>query len=252
MRKIIIIGASSGIGAELAKSYASNGCMVGISARREEPLKTLADSYKSNIIYLLMDVSYSYAEESSNIYGAYDGFEELAKRLGGVDLVIFCAGYGKQTRELVLEQELATVDVNISGFVAVATAAVNYFIKRAPSVTTPQFVAISSVASLKGLGISASYSASKRFQLTYLESLDQLLRSKGVKISFTSILPGFVATDFIGKKNYPFTLDKVYAAKKIVQAIERRKFRAVIDWKWGIVVALWALIPNFVWRRIKL
>ncbi len=252
MRKIIIIVASSGIGAELAKHYASSGCMVGISARREESLKILADSYRNNIIYLSMDVSYNYAAENCKVYGAYDGLEELINRLGGVDLVIFCAGYGKQTRELVLEQELATVDVNISGFVAVTTAAVNYFIKREQGSITPQFVVISSVASLRGLGISASYSASKRFQLTYLEGLDQLLRSKGVKISFTSILPGFVATDFIGKKNYPFTLDKVYAAKKIVQAIERRKFRAVIDWKWGIVVALWGLIPNFVWRRIKL
>ena len=252
MRKIIIIGASSGIGAELAKLYALSGCMVGISARREESLKEIADSCRNNIIYLSMNVSYNYADEGSKVYGAYDGFDELVKRLGGVDLVIFCAGYGKQTRELLLEQELATVDVNISGFVAITTAAVNYFIKREQGSITPQFVVISSVASLRGLGISASYSAAKRFQLTYLEGVDQLLRSKGIKVSFTSILPGFVATDFIGKKNYPFTLDKVYVAKKIASAIEKRKFRAVIDWKWRIVVALWELIPNFIWRRIKL
>ena len=172
----------------------------------------------------------------------------MVETLGGADLVIYCSGTGKQNASLDMEIEYRTIDVNVTGFTTIAAAVVEYGSRAGHHV---QFATISSIASTRGLGVSASYSATKMYQVRYMESLRQLATIKGWNMSFTTIKPGFIDTDFIKGQRYPMTMSLEYAAKRIKSAIDRRKASAVIDWKWGIVVAFWKMVPNWLWYRLK-
>ncbi len=270
MRRVIVIGASSGIGEDLAKHYAQCGYKVGIAARRVEELKRVANFYPDNIIYQAIDVTIlnresSVAEDQCDIYGAQDGVNKLLERLGGADLVIYSSGYGKNHPDLNLDVDINTVKVNVEGFVNVAITALEYFSNIRPKEdlvsnikskhnekVRAQFVVISSIASTKGLGSAAAYSATKRFQSIYMEGLAQLMNKLNREIDFTSIMPGFVDTDFISKERYPMVLKRDYAVKLIIRAIERRKREKIIDWKWRIIVTMWRLIPSSIWRKMKI
>lgn len=250
MKKIVIFGASSGIGAELAKSYAAEGNMVAVAARREEMLKELQREYPINIITFRADMEALPQEEGGSQEESPKGrFQEMLEALGGVDLVIYCSGVGKQNAQLEMPIEYSTINVNVKGFTAIAAAVVEYGSTAGHHV---QFATISSIASNRGIGISASYSATKMYQVRYMESLRQLAAVKGWNMTFTTIKPGFVATDFIKGRNYPLTMQLPYASKRIKKAIDARKHTATIDWKWAIVTTLWSLIPNWLWYKLKI
>ena len=111
---------------------------------------------------------------------------------------------------------------------------------------------ISSIAGTKGLGVAPAYSATKRFQNTYIDALEQLATMQKLDIRFTDIRPGFVATSLLNDgKNYPMLMKTSYAAKLIVKALKRNKRIAVIDWKYSILVFFWKLIPRCIWKRMK-
>ncbi|MBR5856353.1 MAG: SDR family NAD(P)-dependent oxidoreductase [Bacteroidales bacterium] len=249
MKKVIIFGASSGIGKMLAQQYAVQGCMVAVAARRVENLKELQKTHPVNIIVFRADLSAVPAEMGGELQESPRGkFREMVEALGGVDLVIYCSGVGKQNAQLEIQLEYSTINVNVTGFTAIAAAVVEYGSTAGHHV---QFATISSIASTRGIGISASYSATKMYQVRYMESLRQLSNSKGWNMSFTTILPGFIATDFIKGRNYPMTMQLPYASRQIKQAIDARKNTKIIDWKWTAVVAFWRLIPNWLWYKIK-
>lgn len=249
-KRVVIIGASSGIGRALAQHYASKGCMVGIAARRVDALKEIAAAYPQSVVYKVMDVT---KESTSN------DLLQLIESMQGADMVIYCSGAGRYSETLNFENEHNTTDVNVKGFLNVIVPAFNYFVEResqtalgsAAPASRPQLVTISSVASIRGLAPTPSYSATKRFQTIYFEALEQKAHKMGIQITFTSIIPGFIATDFINR-SYPFTMQLPYAAKCIIRAIEKRKRVAVIDWKWRLIVALMKMLPSFVWRRLPI
>ena len=177
-----------------------------------------------------------------------DRFASVLDGAGGVDIIINCAGIGSYNPALDCSVDLATVKTDCLGFTAVADAAFNYF---ARSGRKGQFAAISSIAGVRSLGMSLSYSASKRFQNAYLEGLDQLRRMRGVEMYITDIRPGFTATDLLDKtRKYPMLMSPDHVAGLAVKAIDRKRRVAVIDWRYRILVALWSLIPRCVWVRI--
>lgn len=250
MKKIIIFGASSGIGKLLAESYAAEGNMVAVAARREENLKELQKTHPINIITFKADMAALPQEEGGDADLSPKGmFNQMVEALGGVDLVIYSSGVGKQNVEFNMPLEYSTINVNVKGFTAIVAAVVEYGSKAGHHV---QFATISSIASTRGIGLSASYSATKMYQVRYMESMRQLANSKGWDMSFTTIKPGFIATDFIKGRSYPMTMQPEYATRKIKEAIDARRNSAVIDWKWSAVVALWRLIPDWLWYKIKL
>ncbi len=249
MKRVIIFGASSGIGAELAKKYAEEGNMVVVAARRMENLQEIQKEYPVNIITFKADMTAAPIQEGGELRESPRGkFTEMLEALGGADLIIYCSGAGKQNAALDMEIEYNTINVNVKGFTAIAAAVAEYGSTAGHHV---QFATISSIASTRGIGISASYSATKMYQVRYMESLRQLANSKGWNMSFTTILPGFIATDFIKGRSYPMTMQLQYASTRIKKAIDARKNTKVIDWKWAAVVALWRLIPNWLWYKIK-
>lgn len=245
MKKVIIIGASSGIGENLAKQYAKQGCVVAIAARREDRLNEIKRAFPNNIISYKIDVSKPFKSRED---GVREEVLQIFKDLGGASLLIYCAGAGKRNHVLDLETEHNMVDVNVSGFLEVANAVVEYACNGG-EIT---FATISSIASVKGIGVSAAYSSTKMFQVRYMEALGQLAHKNGWKLKTVTIKPGFIDTEFISGSNYPMVMSLDYAAKKIKKAIDKNKSVAIIDWRWSIVVFFWRLIPMFIWRKLKL
>lgn len=240
-QSIIIIGASSGLGKAVALDFARRGWTVGIAARREDKLKEIADRYPEAICYRTMDVA---SPES------VDTLHRLIADCGGMDVMLYAAGVGYQDPEIdpdILESTLAT---NAVGFARLTTASYKYFRNNRQR---GRIAAITSIAATKGIGISAAYSATKRFEQSYIEALDQLAHSQNADIGFTDIRPGFIRTALLSdKRSYPMemTVDKV--APKIVKAILKGRRTIIIDWRWRIVVGLWRLIPRWLWNRLKL
>ena len=232
MKRAIVVGASSGIGLEVARLLRQKGWTLGVAARRVERLAEF-------------DVA-----EQIDVNDAEAGHRlvELAERLGGMNLYFHASGIGHQNRELQEDIELQTVETNGQGFTRMVGAAYRYMAGHGGG----HIAVISSIAGTKGLGPAPAYSATKALQNTYIQSLEQLANSRRLNIRFTDIRPGFVATDLLGDDPYPMLLDKTDVARDIVSSIEKRRHVRVIDWRWRIVTWLWRRIPRFVWRRLSL
>lgn len=237
-KKAIIVGASSGIGKAVAEELLSHGWTVGVAARREERLKDLEKHYPGRVEVMQMDVA---GEDAT------DRLDRLIETLGGMDLYFHAAGVGRQNRMLESSIEEATIVTNCVGFTRLVAHAFRFFSGKGGG----QIGVISSIAGTKGIGVSASYSATKRFQNTYVESLQQLSNNHKLGIHLTDIRPGFVDTDLL-EDDYPMKMKTDTVAKKIYRALEKKKAVATIDWKYRLLVFFWRLIPAPVWRRMVL
>ena len=234
-KRAIVIGASSGIGREVAQLLMKDGWTVGVAARREERLREIGAAACQQI-----DVTQDDATER---------LRQLIAALGGMDLFFYASGIGKQNRELHEDIELATVQTNALGFTRMIGEAYRYFAEQGSG----HIAAISSIAGTKGLGPAPSYSATKAMQNVYLQALEQQTHARGLNIRFTDIRPGFVDTALLsGDFRYPLMLKPEAVARSIVRAIKRHRHVRVIDWKYRLITALWRRIPKCVWRRIKL
>ena len=236
--RIIIIGATSGIGREVAKLYIAQGWQVGVAGRRAEELETLRKEAPEQVSTQVLDVT---------LEDAPYRLQSLIDKVGGMDLFLLSSGIGKQNPTLTPDIELKTAATNVEGFIRLTTAAYHYFEKQGYG----HLAAISSIAGVKGLGIAPAYSATKRFQNTYLDALDQLSRMNGLNIRFTDIRPGFVATPLLKDDNYPLLMKAPQVATSIVKAISKKKRIVVIDWRYRILVFFWKLIPHWIWVRLK-
>ena len=234
-KRAIVIGASSGIGREVAMLLMKEGWTVGVAARREEPLRALGAAAWQQI-----DVTQDDATER---------LRQLIAALGGMDLFFYASGIGKQNRELREDIELATMQTNALGFTRMVGEAYRYFAEQGSG----HIAAITSIAGTKGLGPAPSYSATKAMQNVYLQALEQQAHARGLNIRFTDIRPGFVDTALLsGDFHYPMMLKPEAVAKDIVRAIRNRRHIRVIDWKYRLLTAVWRRIPRCVWRRMKL
>ena len=111
---------------------------------------------------------------------------------------------------------------------------------------------VSSVAGTKGMGSAASYSASKAFQNTYIQALDQLTMMRNLHINFTDIRPGFVDTALLTGGNYPMLMQVDRVADSIMRALKYKKRVRIIDWRYRLLILVWRMLPNWLWRRFKL
>lgn len=242
MKKIIIIGASSGMGMRVATDFARLGWRVGIAARREDRLKEIKGLYPDRVEYMAIDVE---AED------AVERFYKLIELIDGMDYLLYAAGCGWRNPDLDEALDARTVGVNVLGFTKIINAAYKYF-RQTANVTRGHICAITSVAGTKGIGISATYSASKRYQWTYLQAIDQLAHQQHVNVAVTDIRPGFVDTPLLNGREYPMEMSIDYVAPRLEKAMMRSRRVAVIDSRWAVVTALWKLVPDALWRRIEI
>lgn len=238
-KRAVIMGATSGLGYEVALLLLSDGWKLGLAGRREENLRELQSEFPEQVCIKAIDVKNSNSDKA---------LLSLIDELGGMDIYFHSSGIGYQNARLDADIELNTLETNGTGFTRLVGTAFRYFKEKGKG----HIAVISSIAGTKGLGIAPAYSATKRFQNTYIDALEQLAGMQKLNIRFTDIRPGFVATSLLNDgKNYPMLMKTPYAAKLIVKALRRNKRVAVIDWKYSILVFFWKLIPRCIWKMMK-
>ena len=230
-KKIIIIGATSGIGRAVATLYAQRGAVVGITGRRSELLNEMRQQYAVHTE--CFDVT-----SSHNI----QHLQNLLQKTGGMDVLIYNAGYGEVSRSLEWELDKKMVDINVNGFVEIINFAFNYFVKQGHG----HVVTTSSIAAIRGNSQAPAYSAGKAFQSVYFEGLYMKAKKMKWNVHVTEIQPGFVAT-----KQGPFWVAPVIkAAKQIISAIDKHKRKAYITKRWWLIAQLMKIAPGFIYHRI--
>lgn len=228
MPNAIIVGASSGIGRALAKEL-SREYELGLAARRTDRLKAVGEDIGGAHV----------AEIDVTAEDARERFDGLVDSIGGVDLVVLSAGIGRHNPDLAWDDERDTIDVNVRGFTAMATAAMQQF----ESTDGGHLVGISSVAAEVGSPTMPAYSASKAFVSRYLEGLRY--RSND-DVTVTDVRPGYVDTPMSPATERFWECSPETAARQIARAISKEKDVAYVTRRWWLVSKLLAVLPDSV------
>jgi short-subunit dehydrogenase len=223
--RVVITGASSGIGNALAHEYAKRGATLGLIARRGDLLTRLAGSLPVR--------SYTYTADVRDARALAVAAKDFIGRVGCPDVVIANAGVsagtltGNPQDNQVFEEILA---INVTGMMLTFQP----FIEPMKACEHGTLAGIASIAGFRGLPGAAAYSASKAAAISYLESLRVELTGSG--ISVVTICPGYIATPMTGSNPYrmPFLMDADVAARKIAGAIARRKRLYVLPWQMAV------------------
>ncbi|RMH89404.1 MAG: SDR family NAD(P)-dependent oxidoreductase [Calditrichaeota bacterium] len=236
--KAIIIGATSGIGRELAKVMSQDGHELGLTGRRMELLESLQQELPGKSHLCRMDVTDTDA--------ARQQLDDLVREMGGVDIIVINAGVGTSSQQT-WEEEARVVATNVAGFTALANRAMEMFTERGGG----HIVGISSVAGLKGFGRAAAYCASKAYMSTYMQGLRHKSHRLKLNIAVTDIRPGFVATPMTEGRKDMFWLAPVdKAARQIYAAIRKRRRIAYITRRWRLMAGLLHLLPDGLFIRV--
>jgi len=232
----LITGASTGIGADLARALVKRGTKVALVARRKELLDTLVTELggPDHAIGIVADV----ADPMRAAAAVDEAYERLGNKL---DLVIANAGtgYNKKASELKVEHIVGVLQLNVMGACATLTAAIPHMVAAGSG----HLVAITSLAGMRGLPTSAAYSASKAALSVFAESLRVDLRSSGIYV--TDVRPGFIDTPLTKKNKFkmPFLLSSPEAADRIVRALDRKKRVFAFPWPTAMGMRFMAALP---------
>ncbi len=237
MKRAIVVGATSGIGRGIAKILVEHGYKVGITGRRTHLLNEIWNENTDLYIPRTFDVT-DLSEISLNL-------KNLVLDLGGLDLLIISSGTGYISEKLDFSIEKKTVDVNVIGFTAVADWTYNYFEKQKYG----HLVAISSVAGIRGNRFAPAYSASKAYQMNYMQGLRQRTAKLKMPLYITDIRPGFVDTA-MAQSEYLFWVSSVdKAAKQIFMAIRAKRKVAYITKRWILIALIMKLLPSWIYNK---
>jgi len=238
-KSVFITGASSGIGKYVAYEYAKQGATIGLAARRKITLEKVSAKCKElggkPIVYEV-DVS-----DQSITKNAIDDF---ITKSGGIDIVIANAGIsGKVNLDNGDSTEInRMLSTNILGVTNTVVPTLPSMIKK----QSGRVVVVSSIAGFRGLPGRSSYSASK----VAVRFMANSWRSSFVKngISFTTICPGFIDTDMTSSHKYkmPFLMDVDVFAKKMVNAIEKKKKTYIAPWQWRFAIPIIRIVPEWL------
>jgi short-subunit dehydrogenase len=239
MKKAIIVGASSGIGKEIALSLLKDHYKIGITGRRINNLEEIKKIDPKNIFVSSYDCT---KESNAKKLG------ELAKLMGGLDMLVISSGFGDVNKSLEFSIEDKTNQLNVVAFTETVGWGFNYFSKQ----NSGHIVAISSIAGIRGNGLAPSYNASKAYQINYLEGLRFKAFRLKKSIDITDVRPGYVDTEILkGNK------DKIYwvqslekATKQIMKAIYKKKKSVYITKRYNIVAFILKFIPERILKKL--
>lgn len=218
---IFIIGATSGIGHELWKSYSSKGENVAVIGRRKEKIDAMINEYPENTMGFQCDIS---DVDAFNII-----FHKIINSFVTLDLIVVCAGIGELNPDLHIEAELATIRVNVEGWTNCVDKAYNLFSNQ----TYGHIVVITSVGGLQPTPDAPSYSASKAFQINYIKAIQK--KSKGTGIDVTEIRPGLIDTRMAKGEGLFWVMPLGKVTKAIIKAIDNKCHRLILDRRWRFI-----------------
>ncbi|WP_449049988.1 SDR family NAD(P)-dependent oxidoreductase [Parapedobacter sp.] len=237
-KNIIIIGATSGIGRALAGVFATEGHVVGITGRREALLREMVSERPASFHAATFDVT----DTATSI----THLETLAAAMGGVDTIVISAGGGDTNVALDFDIEQRMIDLNVQAFTQLSDWAFNYFKGRGRG----HLAAITSVAGMRGSRQAPGYSASKAYQINYLQGLRQKACKERMDIWVTDICPGFVDTP-MAKSPVRFWVAPVdKAARQIYRGLQKRRGVVYVTRRWGFVAWLYRLLPGWLHKRL--
>ncbi|PJZ70100.1 short-chain dehydrogenase [Leptospira perolatii] len=244
-KKIIVVGASSGIGKEIATELLKQGHQVALISRREKELKKIADSFNNSKTKLAHPFKHDVKEYS----GAHSLFAKIVKSLGGLDEIYYASGVMHRigAEEFPTEKDIEMLEVNLLGCVAWCNEAASYFQKQ----KSGKIVGISSVAGDRGRRGNPVYNTTKAGMTTYLEALRNRLAVKGIQV--VTAKPGMVETPMtegLPGLLWPVTANE--AAKSILKKADAGKENFYIPARWALVSCIIRMIPSFIFRRLSI
>jgi len=238
--RVFITGASSGLGAALARHYAAQGAILGLAARGKDKLEAHCAELPNATAYAL-DVCDSTAMRSAAA--------DFITRTGVPDIVIAAAGISVGTLtehadDLAVFQ--AVMNTNVLGTVTTFQP----FIRPMRAAQHGTLAGIGSVAGIRGLPGGGAYSASKAALITYMESLRVELAGSGVQA--TTINPGYIATPMTAVNPYrmPFIMSADQAATRIASIISKRRTYATIPWQMAVTAKLLRALPRPLYDKL--
>jgi short-subunit dehydrogenase len=240
----VITGASSGLGLELAKELAREGCRVGVLARRAEPLEKLAGEIRA-----AGGIAEFEAVDVAQRQPTLDAIHRLAAKLGPVDLLVANAGMGVETRlePMNVGEVEQMIRVNLLGVIYAIEAVLPEMLKRGRG----HVAAVSSLAAYKGFPGQGGYCASKAGVKMYMESLRIQLRGRGIAV--TTICPGFIRTAMTESHTFhmPFLVDADEAARRVARALRRKKKVFNFPWQTERLVKFCYWVPDWIMARVS-
>jgi short-subunit dehydrogenase len=239
--RVVITGASSGLGLALARVYLERGETIAAFARRGDMLQSLSAEFPGRV--------YSYALDVRDSTAIQLAAKDFMTQVGVPDIVIANAGVSAGTltehaNDLSAFQQV--MDINVMGIVKTFQP----FVAEMRIAQHGTLVGIASVAGFRGLPGASAYSSSKAAAITYLESLRVELRGSGVKV--VTICPGYIKTPMTDVNPYPmpFILDADEAARRIAHAIDLKVAIAVIPWQMDLIGRMLKFLPNWIYDRL--
>jgi short-subunit dehydrogenase len=241
VRRIFITGASTGIGAALARHYAGSDTSIGLFARRRDLLEQLAAHLPGR--------SAIYASDITDTAALAAAAADFIARFGAPDLVIANAGIsvGTQGEDLAdIEKLRRVLEVNVAGLAATLAA----FAPAMRAAGSGTLCGIASVAGFRGLPGAGAYSTSKAAAISWLESLRTELAGSGVSV--VTICPGYIDTPMTQVNTYrmPFMISADDAARRFARAIASKRRLAVIPWQMAIISTLLRVMPGWLYDRL--
>ena len=236
-RRYWLVGASSGIGAELARELVRRGADVAISARRAEDLREVGEGTMAIV-----------PVDATDREAVGHAADEVRATLGGIDVVVWCAGYWQQFDAAQWDADVFArhIEVNLLGLNNVLAAVVPTMTKE----KSGHLVGIASVAGYRGLAGAEAYGATKAAQINLLEGLRAALARHGVRV--TTVCPGFVRTEMTESNEFPmpFIIDADEAARTIVDGLEGGRTEIVFPLRMAVTMKVARLLPVRLWSAI--
>ena len=242
MKKVIIIGASSGIGAAIARSELKAGSFTTLVARREEELFNLVKEFPDSK-YCILKHDVKNTSEVSKL------FSEIIKSMEGVDEIYYASGvlHRVELDEFNTANDLDTISVNLLGAIAWCNQAADYFQKQGKG----KIIGISSIAGERGRVGNPVYNTSKAALNIYLEALRNRLSKKGIIV--LTVKPGFIDTNMTkGMKGLFWLISPEEAANIIRKAAKKNKEVIFVPAKWWLVAIIIKLIPDFIFKKLNI
>jgi short-subunit dehydrogenase len=239
MKKVLITGATSGIGRELALQYAALGHRVALVGRREEKLVALKEE--------IGDLAYIHPLDVTDFNEAQRVYQHLIDEMGGMDIMILNAGVGIAKMLPPWRADKNTIEVNVVAFAHGAHFAFDYFTKQGHG----QIVGMSSLAAHLAIGSAAAYTASKHFISNYMIGFRQKAKHVDADIHITDVRPGFVKSEMTARgRNMFWVAETDKAVQQMIKAIQNKRKVVYITKRWRLVALLVKCVPQFVWDRI--